>query len=91
MERRRIEGLLYLTIHDGLPPNIKVTRIPVLRDWEGHLQVNPDWQQWRLFGPAPVINPINEETVQLEEFEIEGGTFLAGFVEMEQLLLVGWI
>lgn len=91
--RDEIEGLIRLFLVDGLPPNIKVIRIPVKWDWEGKLEIDE---------PCKPISPkmtkeeekaigLQKEDIQLEEFDVEGKKFLAGFGQLHQVLIVGYV
>jgi len=94
--KSQIEGLIKLLLADGLPPNIKVVRIPVRKDWQGKLEA--DQFSYNQFQP-PIQEPTEEEkqaisyqeeTIQLEEMTVEGKRFLAGFASLTYSLVIGY-
>jgi len=94
--KNKTEGLLKLLLADGLPPNIKMIRVPVRENWEGKLVL--DKNKSPFLEPLPEPTPeearamnLQKEDIELEEYDIEGRRLLAGFSQLEYSLVVGWL
>lgn len=86
----QIRGLVLLWLVGGLPPNIQVIQVEVYVNYENKLQLVPfehkpaDWD--KILDDDPNIQ---EEDVELQEIELDGRRYLAGFAELTQGLIVG--
>lgn len=94
--KSEVEGLVKLLLVDGLPPNIKVLRVPVRKNWEDKLETEPfTMNEYQPPIPGPTNEQkkamsLREETIQLEEIIVEGRHFLAGFAQLTYTLIVGY-
>lgn len=95
--KREIEGLIKLFLADGLPPNIIVRRVPVEQRPGGGLVLSVDhsiFNNQRPSEPTPEqakAISLQQEDIPLEEVEVDGLKFLAGFSRVRPILALGYL